>query len=84
MYLEVSGSVLKSPNSKLLFSVLVVETRYGNIMHSKKRMIILSILKPIWSGLFEGGLAWGGGGGGWRWGGKCPRPVTLKLLMIMK
>ena len=38
-------------------------------------------LNPIPPGLFEGGAAWGGGGGG---GGKCPRPITLKLLMIMK
>ena len=37
-------------------------------------------INPIPPGLFEGGAAWGGGGGG----GKCPRPITLKLLMIMK
>ena len=29
----------------------------------RKRMIILSILNIIWSWLFEGGLAWKGGGG---------------------
>ena len=34
---------------------------------------------PIPPGLFEGGAAWRGGGGG-----ECPRPVTLKLLMIIK
>ena len=34
-------------------------------------------LNPIPPGLFEGGAAWGGGG-------KCPRPITLELLMIMK
>ena len=27
---------------------------------------------------------WGGGGGGPRRGEKCPRPITLKLLMEMK
>ena len=37
MYPEVFGSVLKSPNSKLLFFVLMVETRYGNIMRFKKK-----------------------------------------------
>ena len=36
-------------------------------------------LNPIPPGLFESGAAWGGGGGG-----GCPRPITLKLLMIMK
>ena len=39
------------------------------------------VLNPIPTGLFEGGSAFGGGGGE---GGKCPRPITLKLLMIMK
>ena len=34
---------------------------------------------PIPPGFFKGGSASGGGGGG-----KCPRPITLKLLMIMK
>ena len=37
-----------------------------------------SFFNPIPPGLFEGGAAWGGGGG------KCPRPITLELLMIMK
>ena len=37
-------------------------------------------VNPIPPGLFEGGAAWGGGEGG----GKCPRPITLKLLKIMK
>ena len=33
--------------------------------------------------LFEGGTAWGERGGrGGRGGGKCPRPITLKLLII--
>ena len=41
---------------------------------------LLSLFNPIPPGLFEGGAAWGGGGGG----GMCPRPITLKLLMIMK
>ena len=36
-------------------------------------------INPIPPGLFEGGAAWGGGGCG-----KCPPPITLKLLMIMK
>ena len=40
------------------------------------------IINPIPPGLFEGGAAWGRGGGGG--GRKCPRPITLKLLMIMK
>ena len=44
---------------------------------------IFNTLNPIPPGLFEGGSAWGGGGGA-RGGGKCPRPITLKLLMIMK
>ena len=35
-------------------------------------------VNPIPPGLFEGGSAWGEGSG------KCPRPITLKLLMIMK
>ena len=34
-------------------------------------------LNPVSPGLFEVGAAWGEGGG-------CPRPITLKLLMIMK
>ena len=38
------------------------------------------MFNPIPPWLFEGGLAWGEGGGG----GKCPRPIILKLLMIMK
>ena len=38
------------------------------------------LINPIPPELFEGGSAWEGGRGG----GKCPRPVTLKLLMIMK
>ena len=33
-------------------------------------------LNPIPPGLFVGDAAWGGR--------KCPRPITLKLLMIMK
>ena len=37
----------------------------------------IHFLNPIPPGLFEGGAAWGGGG-------ECPRPITLKLLMIMK
>ena len=41
-------------------------------------------INPIPPGLFEGGAAWGAGGGGGGDGGKCPRPITLKLLMIMK
>ena len=36
-------------------------------------------INPIPPGLFEGGQAWGRRGGG-----KCPRPITLKLLTIMK
>ena len=35
---------------------------------------------PIPLGHFEGGAAWGVGVGGI----KCPRPITLKLLMLMK
>ena len=35
-------------------------------------------INPIPPGLFESGSAGGGGGG------ECPRPITLKLLMIMK
>ena len=38
----------------------------------------LEFINPIPSGLFEGGAALGRGGR------KCPRPLTLKLLMIMK
>ena len=38
----------------------------------------IGFLNPIPPGLFEGGAARGGGGG------KCPRPITVKLLMIMK
>ena len=43
----------------------------------------LTGLNPIPPGLFEGGAAWGdGGGGGGVGGGKCPRPITLKLLTL--
>ena len=42
---------------------------------------LLISFSPIPPGLFEGGSAWGGGGEG---GGKCPQPITLKLLMTMK
>ena len=37
-------------------------------------------VNPIPSGLFEGGSAWEVGRGD----GKCPRPITLNLLMIME
>ena len=38
-------------------------------------------VNPIPPGLFEGGSAFLGGGGE---GGKCPRPITLKLLTKME
>ena len=34
-------------------------------------------VNPIPSGLFEGGAAWGMGGGGG--GVKCPRPITKSI-----
>ena len=37
------------------------------------------MVNPILPGLFEGGSACGGGGGG----GKCPRPITLKLIKFV-
>ena len=57
------------------------------ITHGHESFVLqetLVTLNPIPPGLFEGGSAWGGGGGGTGRGGKCPRPITLKLLMIMK
>ena len=41
-------------------------------------------VNPIPPGLFEGGSAFFLGGGRGEGGGKCPRPITLKLLMIIK
>ena len=38
------------------------------------------IANPMWPGLFLGAWAWEGGGGG----GECPRPITLKLSMVLK
>ena len=60
------------------------KTRGTNSSANKRRLSRgVTDLNPIPPGLFEGGLAWGGGGGAGG-GGKCPRPITLKLLMIMK
>ena len=51
---------------------------WGSKNEDRDIFIQCLVFNPIPPGLFEGGAAGGGGGG------KCPRPVTLKLIMIMK
>ena len=50
--------------------------------HATKQNVAKKV-NLIWSGLFEGGSAWGVGGEGGG-GGECPRLIPLELLMIMK
>ena len=65
---------------ELLAGELVLwEPSHGHRGRGRPSATIVDTLNPIPPGLFEGGAAWGGGGGG-----KCPRPITLKLLMMMK
>ena len=45
---------------------------------------ILESLNPIWPGPFFGAWARSGGEGGGGEGERCPRPVTLNLLMVLK
>ena len=58
-----------------LFSLVILEKSEYNIFFLPRS------LNPIPPGLFEGGSAWGGEGGG---SGRCTRPITPKLLTIME
>ena len=54
-------------------------TNYGETFFAMNILFYHELFIP-WPGLFEGCSAWDGVGGC----EKCPRPITLKLLMIMK
>ena len=61
--------------------IISIQTKKHHFVSERFLSASENAFNPIPPGLFEGGSAFGGGRGR---GGKCPRPITLKLLMIMK